>query len=159
MEGIITHIQDLNKCIGRPVYIILEDNCIIASTNRDIINKHLSSDDSIITLNSNVEELRVLYGIVLNPEQLPFTTPKLEDSPSLWILEADSGGEDANIEWECMEDMESVIDTIETSLEINPNTNIENYAVILAEEYELGLQVPKVDVIRIQGRGYANKSK
>jgi len=138
--------SEINKeLMKRSVYVILSDTAgypqsgggIYAFTTKVDVEKYMSNpDNSAIMGVENASELKLIYGLVLNAQDLPMTLDsKLMKGKSFWVL-LDNGFRSIMME-ECA-DLEEVTQAIELAVE-NDDIEIEDICIILGEEIEFAL--------------------
>lgn len=134
-------VKELNERKNKCVYLLLVDDMIIGASWKSDIDKYLTSDDSLITIENGLEDAQLIHGFVLDPEELPYELPlKLMEKRSVYLFMASTdGGESIGVEE--YSNMEEVAASIEKWMQEDEDSNIEDFAVVVAEEVSFALTV------------------
>lgn len=136
----VTDIKGLNDKKDRCVYIVIVDNYMVCDTVKADMDKYLASDESMVSPLVDTNDATLLYGLVLDIEELPYQVPEeaIKDK-CLWLL-CDQSGE---VSYEPYTTMGEIVYAIERYLRENEDAEINHFAVILGEELELALAISK----------------
>lgn len=139
----ITDVDDVNKNIGKNIYLLIIDEVLIASTRKADLNRYLGDDKALIDIdNYDPEETLLLYGLVLNPVELPYELPKELQENDLWLIKNQSRGSLMGlVVCEKCEDMADVTELIELEIKNDADLNIEDFAVVVGQRMDLVLQI------------------
>jgi len=136
----IRSISEFKKYIGKNVYIVNSGELFIASTTKKEINdelKNLRRDEMDTVIFSIDDPNTVMYGIVLNPKELPYKIPNEFKEMSLYLLNEGFAGN--AIDCTPYSDLEEITEEIENM--INDDFDIEDFAVILGKPINISLQI------------------
>lgn len=139
--NIVTNTSDINTCIGKVVYLLIDDTeTLIASTRKSDIDMYLrDSKDSLSTFDPEYLSNCLIYGVVLDPKSLPYKISPLYKDARIWLLRRSIEGD--IIEIEEMSDVEAVASWIEYYLEEDDKMTINSFSVIVGHELELMYQI------------------
>lgn len=156
-EKIIQDIEDLNEEIGKSAYVLISDDIMIASTRKSDINEFLAEERQLVaelmSKQGTDKELYIMYGLVLNPLELPMELPSdLLQDYDVWVLKKDySINLTGAVEFEVCDDIEGAVRIIEKCMEDEPHLEIEDFAVLMGAEVDLVLQVESdIKVINVK---------
>lgn len=136
----IRSISEFKKYIGKNVYIVNSGELFIASTTKKEINDELKSlrRDEMDTVIFSIDDPNtVMYGIVLNPKELPYKIPDEFKEMSLYLLNEGFAGN--AIDCTLYSDLEEITKEIENM--INDDFDIEDFVVILGKPINISLQI------------------
>jgi len=144
----IQDIEDLNKEVGKNVYILIVDDIMLASTRKSDINEALAEEKHLVSElmskdRKTISEINLIYGLLLDPLELPLELPQnLAEEYDIWVLKKDHSINLAgSIEYEVCDNIEEATCVIETCMEKQSTLEIEDFAVLMATEVDLILQV------------------
>lgn len=131
--------MDLQKHVGKMVYLILYDDNIMGSTKLSEINECMLVEELLVTYVDDPANVTFLYGVVLNVAELPMELPGgLPHEYDLWAIKNDS----FNVESERLDDVEAAAEYIECSIEDSRDAlDLDDFAVLLARELQCVLSV------------------
>ena len=140
---LITTVDDINANIGKNAYILVIDEILIGSTRKSDLNKYLGDDKALIDIDDyHPEGTVLLYGLILDPIELPYELPKELEGNDIWLIESQySGALMGLVECERYSDIESATEAIELKMKGDANLDIENFAVIAGQEMHLVFQI------------------
>jgi hypothetical protein len=153
LEKIIDDIPGLNKKIDRAVYVLIIDGIMIASTRKSDINEFLRREKTLVIeltdnkglLSLDANEIVLIYGLVLNPLELPMELPDSLKNYDVWIIKEKVR---AQVEYSKCADIEEAVGEIEEYLEAEQLLEIEDFAVLVGIDVDLILQAePNVGTI------------
>ncbi len=138
-----SNIKDINEHINNNMYLLLQNGSITASTAKHHLNKYLCSDDCTIELTDiSYGDVKLIYGIVLDPMNLPFELSREQiNGRSIWlIISEDCHSEDVEVEE--YDTLQLAITSIENFIEDGVHKySIEDFAIVVGEEIELSIQI------------------
>lgn len=142
-DDMLKTVKEINKKFETKscLYVIYAQDVAIATSYKADMDKFLQSDETNVSLyDANLEEIILIHGLVLDPLVLPFEiSSSLMKDRKLWLIT-----ETADITlMEPYADIVDLIDGIEYYLDQDPTMDIDDFAVLLAEELDLGLSVSK----------------
>lgn len=118
------------------LYLLYSDGQIRASTAKIDIIKHLEDDDAIVKYDEESDDTILLFGLLMDPTSLPYEIPpNLLTGRKLYLL-VESGTE---MEYEQYDEIEEVTDAIAELMQTNQDLEIEDFAVLLAQEIPIVL--------------------
>ena len=144
---IIESVKELNKCGQKKnCYILLSDDQMAATEYKYKLNEYLANNEtSIISPYRSVdpgEETVILFGLVLDPTNIPFAIDKEVfkiKNRSIWIISEDdyiyytNYGSDISV---IAENVETLINDCEIE--------IDNIAIVIAQELRLTITVAEL---------------
>lgn len=138
--ALIKSICEFKNYIGKNVYIVNSGEIFVASTTKREINnelKKLEADEIDSIIFSIDDPNTIIYGIVLNPKELPYEIPEQFNKMTLYLLNEGFGG---NI-LDCTpyNNLEDITAEIESMIE--DDFDIEDFAVILGKPIKASLQI------------------
>jgi len=120
------------------VYMLLTPGEMVISSTKYGIEEHLKSPEAIATPNDNFDgdEVTLLFGMLLDPADLPFTIDEsvLEDN-QIWLVIDD----DVQNLPQRFDDLEDVTEEIEFTLNTQKNIDIYDVCVLIGQSIELAL--------------------
>ncbi len=135
---IMTTLPELNDKKKHCVYIIAMGDVLVAATSKADLDKYLNSDESLLSPQMDIDEVFLIYGFVMDIEELPFEiSAKMLKDRSLWLFRLD----DLNIIGEPYESIAEIASTIENTLAEDGSLELEDFVVVLGEELEMALSV------------------
>ena len=139
---IMEDMKDLHvKGLKKNVYMLVVEGEIRAATTKVDMEKYLASDDSIAKIDSMIDDVKLLYGLLLDPSCLPYDIEKsiLANRKLYLIVEADKG----KVDIEEYDTIEAVTEAIAELVNINELLEITDFVVFLAAEIGLVLAPAK----------------
>lgn len=141
--SMINDIDGINRNIGKTMYLLIVDDILIGSTRKVDINKCLEDSRSIIGADDYDEDSTILlYGLVLDPQRLPYELPPKLSRNDVWTLErqphvaiADMIGCSKN------NDIEGAVNLIEKHISSDLTLSIEDFAIVVGREINFVLQI------------------
>jgi hypothetical protein len=131
------------KCI----YCVWDDGHIAAAGWKSDMERYLVSDKCNLSPLDDLERVYLIFGMVLDIEELPLEMEKevLEDNQFYlltkeWYREQD---EEDVVELNCFDSLSETIERIESLMEEDDRLSIEDFSIIFGHEMDLGLTVPK----------------
>jgi len=124
---------DLQKHVGKMVYLVFHDECMVGSTRLAEINEYMASEDILDSYADDPSALTVLYGLVLDVRELPVEIPDgMPEAYNLWAIKHDNY---SSMEHELMVDFEAVADYVEWGIEDGASVlDIDDFAIVFARE-------------------------
>jgi len=144
--------QDMQKHIGKMLYLLFDTETMVGSTRISNINTYLAEEDILETCSNDPSELTLLYGVVLDVTSLPLELPDgLPHDQDLYVIHMD----DYNAaEYEKVDSIEDVIDYIEIAVsDLDGISDINDFGLIFGVELSFKLQVvPSAFIVSSQLR-------
>jgi len=142
MTDLITNVKEINEKQKSSIYVLYADDMLIAASYKTDMEKFLLSEDTLLTIHDdNLKDANMIHGLVLDPSELPFEIPKdiLADR-YLWLFKTEKG---SDISADFYKSIEVLTSDIEEYMEEDDSLEITDFAVILAEDIDLGITVAK----------------
>lgn len=138
----IYNIKDINAEVSKNVYLLVVDDILIGSTRKSDINEYLADEKSVLSPDDYDENnTLLLYGLVLNVQELPYELPKELEDNEIWVFQKDQrAGELGMVTYERVSNMEEATDTIERTI-IAEDVEIDDFAIVIGQEMGLIIQV------------------
>ena len=137
---LIKNPDDLKKHLGKMAYLLFYSDTMIGSTKITDINAYLIEEGILETFTDDPADVTLLYGLVLNPEELPMELP--DDMPENYGLFAIKYDNYSTMEHEEVNDFEAAAEYIEWGIETGDGLlDIEDFAVIFGINLAFTLQV------------------
>lgn len=142
-DDTISDISEINKHIGKTIYLLIVDDLIFGSTRKTDINRYLEDDSSLVGIDDyDEDDTTLLYGLVLDPQKLPYELPlelKLND---VWMLRKHSEAALIGmVELFRNIDIEEAVNSIEEAIDSDSALSIEDFAIIVGRELNFVLQI------------------
>lgn len=136
---LIENTGDLQKYIGKMVYLLFYSYNMIGSTKLAEINTYLADEYVLDTYTDDPQDFEILYGLVLDVKELPMEIPpNMPGDHTLYTIKYDKY---STIEYEESESFVDVADYIEFNIDGgNDALEIHDFAVIFAKKMKLVLQ-------------------
>jgi hypothetical protein len=141
-DDVILSVKQINEKIGEHLYILHMDDMLVATTTKAKMDAFLKGEDSLVTIyDDNLPEVISIYGLVLDPKDLPFEIPdKIMKERYLWLLKDE--GEFITY-MAPHKDIKNIASEIEYYLsgyeEEDKEVDIDDFAVILGMDIGLSL--------------------
>jgi len=135
------------------LYVLYARDAVVAASYKADMDKFLQGVENPISLYyDNLEEIILIHGLVLNPAELPFEiSSDIMENRKLWLI---SECLDTTL-MEPYKNMAELTEGVEYYLEDGDVIGIDDFAVILAEEIDLGLTVSKtgtnIQAVKVYG--------
>ena len=140
MVRLIKTVKELNEKDKRCVYVLIAGSEMFASTIKSDVDDYLKSDASLITPYTDIGDVSILFGFVMNIKELPYElTAEAKKGKHLWLI-IEQGDEIACESFDA-DDIESVTDTIESFIDMDPTMDISNFAIVLGKEMDLVMTI------------------
>lgn len=144
VDDMLINVKQVNEKHNSSLYVLYAENMMIAASYKVDMDKFLGGEDSLVSVHDdNLEEAVLMHGIVLNPIELPFEIPKdIMESRNLWLMKDEKG---CSTLMEPYTNLDELTEAIETYLK-EEDVDIDDFAVVLAEDIDLSLSVGKTGV-------------
>jgi len=131
--------KDLQKYVGKMVYLLFYSENMVGSTKLTDINAFMASEGILEIYSEDPSDMELLYGLVLNVEDLPMEMP--DDMPKdykLYTLKHDAY---STIEREEADDFEAAAEYVEWGIDdCDFSLDIDDFSVIFAKKMILTIQ-------------------
>jgi len=139
-------ISDINKSgVKNNLYILITQDTVFAATSRMDMESHLLSNSKFEReMITGILEgtCKLIYGLVLNPRELPFEIPPdVLKSRVIWLIKEVT---DSYISLENFDSLQDVIQVVEDYVEISGDINIDSRInIILGQDIGFGITPSK----------------
>lgn len=135
-------IKDINAEVSKNVYLLVVDDILIGSTRKSDINEYLADGQSVLSPDDYDENCTLLlYGLVLNTQELPHELPKELEDNDIWVFQKMQGaGMLGMVAWERVSNMKEATNTIEQTI-ITEDMEIDDFAIVIGQEMDLIIQI------------------
>ncbi len=140
-NNLVVSLKEINEKIDKCIYVVKIDDVIVGSSWKTDLDKYLCSGECPIGPQDDITNVTLIHGWILNPLALPVEIPaETMRNNHLWLLMNDVGN---SVIMEPCNDIEEVINAIEMALASDEGVSIDDFAVIMGTEIELGLTIEK----------------
>jgi len=138
--SLVKSISEFKKHIGKNVYIVNTGELFVAATTKKEINEKLKDlePSEIDTIIFAIDDPNIMiYGLVLDPRELPYEVPDEFSEMQIYLLAPDFGGD--LVDCTPYKTMEELTEEIESMVE--DAFNIEDFAVVIGRPIKPVLQI------------------
>lgn len=143
MDAVLTTVKQINEKQKGCIYIIYANEALAASSQKYEMDRFLESADSIIGVaDDDLDDVVVIYGLVLNPMELPFeVSDEVMKGRHVWLIREEGR---FYMTMESYDTIKDAAEAIEEAFDDGCEASIDDFAVVIAEELELCLNIAKV---------------
>ena len=131
--------KDLQKYVGKMVYLLLYSENMVGSTKLIDINLFMASEDLLEIYSEDPPDMELLYGLVLDVADLPMEMPTdMPEDYKLYTIKHDTY---STVEHEEADNFEAAADYVEWGIDDGDSLlSINDFSVVFAKKMKLIIQ-------------------
>jgi len=128
---------DLNKNIGKGVYVLFEDSFMVASSRKSDMDAYLEETGMLEKYIDDNDKIELFYGLIIDPKALPKDTPKMAENYSIYVIAPDNGV----IDYSDVDSLDKAIKGIESLFAYDTDLTIDDVALVYGTPINMKLQI------------------